>query len=146
MRAFIDTNVFVYASFPKFTQHSIAKEFLKSCLSGFDSWHLSWGVVYEYLRVATHQKLFSGEVLPLSQAVENVQKFISSPQVEILQETQDHHHYLNDLTSEPHLVSGSIFHDAHSVALMREHDIKKIVTADTDFHRFKGIEVVNPFA
>lgn len=36
---------------------------------------------------------------------------------------------------------GSCF---RTVALMREHGIRAIHTADADFHRFKEITVVNP--
>jgi hypothetical protein len=32
----------------------------------------------------------------------------------------------------------------NTVALMREHGIRQVVTRDADFHRFKGIEVVDP--
>lgn len=31
-----------------------------------------------------------------------------------------------------------------TVALMREHGVKRIFTADADFLRFRGIEVTNP--
>ena len=144
MRTFIDTNVFIYASFKEFPQHAKSYAFLKDCLAGSDSWYVSWSVVYEYLRVATHPKLFSGEGLSLSRAVQNVLRFTSSGRVEILQETSEHHRYLNDLSLEPHPVSGSVLHDAHHVVLMREHDIKAIATTDSDLHRFKGIEVFNP--
>jgi len=43
----------------------------------------------------------------------------------------------------PHL-SGNLFHDAHTAALMREHGIGKICTRDADFHRFAFLEVLDP--
>lgn len=39
---------------------------------------------------------------------------------------------------------GPLAHDAHTAALMREHGVRAIYTRDTDFHRFPGIEVVDP--
>ena len=45
----------------------------------------------------------------------------------------------------PHL-SGNLMHDAHTAALMREHGIRRIVTRDTDFHRFPFLEAVDPMA
>lgn len=144
MRTFIDTNVFVYASYLAFPQYSKCREFLRSCLEGSNSWYLSWGVIYEYLSVVTHSKLFSNEVLSLQQAIQNVLRFASAPNVDILQETAEHTRYLEALTEELQPVSGGLLHDAHSVALMREHDLKTICSSDSDFHRFKGIEVSNP--
>jgi predicted nucleic acid-binding protein len=32
----------------------------------------------------------------------------------------------------------------NTVALIREHGNRQVVTRDADFHRFKGIEVVDP--
>ena len=144
MRVFIDTNVFVYATYPQFPQHIACRDFLKECLTGSDAWYLSWGVIYEYLRVVTHPKLFGGEGLSFSGALENVLLFLSSSHVEILQETAEHVRTLQALEFEYQPLGGNILHDAHNVCLMREHNLSKIATVDTDFHRFKGIKVVNP--
>jgi predicted nucleic acid-binding protein len=35
-------------------------------------------------------------------------------------------------------------HDLHTDTLMREHGIARIVTRDTDDHRFRFLEVVDP--
>jgi len=45
----------------------------------------------------------------------------------------------------PHL-AGNLLHDAHTAILMREHGIRRIVTRDTDFHRFSFLETVDPLA
>jgi len=42
------------------------------------------------------------------------------------------------------LLAGNLYHDAHTVALMREHGISSIFTRDTDFHRFHFLEVRDP--
>lgn len=44
------------------------------------------------------------------------------------------------------LLSGNLFHDAHTATLMLEHGIRRIVTRDMDFHRFPFLEVVDPLA
>lgn len=144
MRAFIDTNLFVYATYPAFPEHIKAKEFLKTCQEGSDLWFLSWSVVYEYLRVVTHTSLFTKGTLTLDKAIENVLNFSSARNIEILSETSDHPKTLTTLAKETRNLSGNLIHDAHHVVLMREHDIKKIYTTDTDLHRFQGVEVVNP--
>lgn len=147
MRAFIDTNIFVYATYSKFVQHEKAVGFLKKCLKENHSWYLSWHVLYEYLKVVTHPNLFSGETIPLSKAIQNMEKFCSTPNVEILQETSRHLQILenfNLFNLEVRSLKGNILHDVHTLILMKEHDLKKIYTADTDFNRFREIEVINP--
>lgn len=145
MRALVDTNIFVYASYSTFPEYRQARAFLKACLEGTDLWSLSWGVIYEYLSVVTHPGLFKPEVLSLKEAVENVTRFTSSPNVEILQETMEHPHHLDQLSQQSRPPLGGQLHDAHIVLLMHEHDLKTIYTADSDFFRFSGIEVINPF-
>lgn len=39
---------------------------------------------------------------------------------------------------------GNLIHNLHTATLMREHGIARIVTRDTDFHRFGFLEVVDP--
>ena len=43
----------------------------------------------------------------------------------------------------PHL-SGNLVHDAHTAILMREHEIGRICTRDTDFNQFPFLEVIDP--
>ena len=50
-------------------------------------------------------------------------------------------HLLASRTPQP---SGNLFFDIRTVALMHEHAVRRIYTADTDFLQFSGIDVVNP--
>lgn len=43
-------------------------------------------------------------------------------------------------------VAGNLMHDLHIAVLLREHGVSEFLTADTDFHRFKGFRTTNPFA
>jgi hypothetical protein len=40
----------------------------------------------------------------------------------------------------------AVWLDVHIAILMREHGIRRIVTNDADLHRFRFLEVVDPFA
>ena len=51
---------------------------------------------------------------------------------------------LENLVATQQRLGGNIVHDLHIVALMTEHGIPEIRTADADFHRFRGLRVVNP--
>jgi len=37
--------------------------------------------------------------------------------------------------------SGNLAHDLHIAVILREHGVSEIITADADFHRFKGFRV-----
>ncbi|MGH9431153.1 MAG: type II toxin-antitoxin system VapC family toxin, partial [Terriglobia bacterium] len=68
----------------------------------------------------------------------------SSPSFGILVETDRHEEVVRELTREYPRMSGNRLHDLHIAALMREHGVTEIRTADTDFHEFKFLRVVNP--
>lgn len=40
----------------------------------------------------------------------------------------------------------NLVHDSHIVALMRQHGVTIIYTNDSDFHRFAGIDVIDPLS
>lgn len=144
MRACIDTNIFVYATYPSYTEHVAARTFLRNCLIGSDEFALTWGVIYEYLRVVAHPKLFLGKVINFEAALKNVEDFCSSPNVQVICETDNHWDALRWAAQRSGKARGNILHDCHIVALMHENDIKCIYTADADFRLFEGLEVVNP--
>ncbi len=58
--------------------------------------------------------------------------------------TDRHARVLAATIAEQPQLRGNILHDAHTAVLMREHGITRIVTRDTDFHKFKYLEVVDP--
>lgn len=43
-------------------------------------------------------------------------------------------------------IAGNLIHDLHTAVLMKEHGITEIRTADTDFHQFAFLRVVDPLA
>jgi len=42
------------------------------------------------------------------------------------------------------VVTGPRIHDARTMALCRQHGVRKLWSADRDFSRFAGVRVVNP--
>jgi predicted nucleic acid-binding protein len=61
-----------------------------------------------------------------------------------LVETDRHSEVLEELSRLHPRVSGNLVHDFHTAVLMKEHGIAEIRTADTDFHQFPFLRVVNP--
>ena len=110
---------------------------------GPEPWALPWICIYEFLRVVTHARIFHPPT-PTRIAWQACQSLIASPSVRLLQETDRHEFVLSEVLGNTK-VEGNLVHDAHIVALMLEHGVKDIVTADQDFHRFKQIHVITPF-
>lgn len=143
MRVLVDTNVLVAATFPDVEAHPTALDFLTRLLAANRPWCLAWMNVYEYLRVVTHPRVFAS---PLSwrRALEQVEALLDHPWIEILPEGDRHVACLRDVAAKAAPVSGNFVHDCHLAALMREHDVRRIVTLDSHFRRFPDLEVVHP--
>ena len=69
---------------------------------------------------------------------------LSTPVVGLLLETERHPEVLTELTNLHPRLRGNILHNLLIASLMREHGASEIRTADTDFHQFPFLEVVNP--
>ncbi|HLB37757.1 MAG TPA: PIN domain-containing protein [Gemmatimonadales bacterium] len=111
--------------------------------AGDRSFFLTWGIVYEFLRVTTHPAVFATPLdLPTARAW--VATVLASPRAGLLVETDRHAEVLEELARLHPRLAGSLLHDLHTAALMKEHGIPEIRTADTDFHQFPFLRVVNP--
>lgn len=141
----VDTNLLVYAAVRAAPHHARARDWLYACASGGRPWFATWSVLYEFLRVTTHRKTY---VPPLAfgDAEAFVAELFRSPTFGVLTETERHRTVLAGLAREHPRLSGSIVHDLHTVALMREHGVREIHTADSDFRQFRELRVVNPLA
>jgi toxin-antitoxin system PIN domain toxin len=139
----VDTNILVYAHREEAPHHAASLKLLKKLAEGAEPWALPWICIYEFMRVVTHARIFHPPT-PTAIAWQACQALISSPSVRLLQETERHERVAADLFRSAK-VEGNLIHDAHIVALMLEHGVREIITADQDFHRFKQITVVSPF-
>ncbi len=104
---------------------------------------LTWPCIYEYLRVVTHPRVFDPPT-PTPEAWESVEALMDSRSVMLVSEGERHKEILDDLPRTTSL-SGNILHDAHIAALLIEHGVDEILTADEDFRRFPRLKVTNPF-
>ena len=142
MRA-VDTNVLVYAGRVEPPEHAIAEAVLRALATGPEPWVLPWPCVYEFLRVVTHSRVFRPPT-PLHEAWAEVELLLDSPSVVPMAEGVHHREVLRDLLRTVP-ITGNILHDAHIAALLIEHGVDEIITADEDFRRFPGLKVTNPF-
>jgi toxin-antitoxin system PIN domain toxin len=142
MRA-VDTNILVYARRQEPPEHPAALELLTRLSTGDEPWVLPWPCLYEFLRVVTHPRVFHPPT-PIEAAWEAVALLLDSPSVVVLSEGERHAAILKDLLRTSS-VTGNLIHDAHIAALLIEHGVEEILTADEDFRRFPKLRATNPF-
>jgi len=140
----VDTNILVYAEIVNSPFHAIARTRVRELSEGPTPWALPWPCVYEFLRVVTHPRVYHPPV-PAAVARADVAVILASPSVVLLAETARHAEVLDKVLAESG-VTGNLVHDAHIVALCREHGVDEILSADEDFRRFPRIRLTNPFA
>jgi len=141
----LDTNILIYAHFEQYPEHASSREFLKTLLTKPDTFYLGWQVYYEYLRLATHPRLHK---IPLTskRAAEDMKTYLNDPRCRILTETESHQKTIEEILKKLPSGRGNFLHDCHYAALLKEHAIDTIVTADTDFKKFDFLKVINPIA
>ena len=132
-----------YAANRDTPEHAEASAFLAKAATRPERHYLSEGIIYEFLRVATHPRVFP-QPLTASEAVAFLTPLLASSSIELVRSGERHWESLTRVVEELTHPCGNLFFDIRTAALMREHGIRKIYTADTDFLQFRGIEVVNP--
>ncbi|MEE8408401.1 MAG: TA system VapC family ribonuclease toxin [Myxococcota bacterium] len=139
----VDTNILLYAAERSFPEHERARAALLDWRQGAAAWFLTWKLIYEFVRVATHPRVF---VRPWSApaAWEFVEALLASPGLQILVETSRHPEVAATVWREVVDLRGNLVHDVHTAIVMREHGIRDICTRDTDFNRFPFLRVVDP--
>ena len=143
MAGLIDTNLLLYAANADAPEHGKSHNFLMEAGQSAEHWYLTEGIVYEFLRVATHPRVFA-RPLAKRQALAFLEPFWNAPTFTILTAGDRHWQLLQqEVNSLPHPV-GNLYFDIRTLVLMREHGIRTVYTTDTDFLQFKGIEVINP--
>lgn len=139
----VDTNVLVYAADQDSPFHATCRNWLDGQRVRPDAWYTTWPILYEFLRVVTHQRVMR-RPWNISSAWDFVAALLSSPGLGILVATPRHADVAAQVFTElPHL-AGNLLHDAHTAILMREHGIRRVCTRDTDFHQFPFVEVIDP--
>lgn len=143
MPGVVDTNVLLYGANTDAAEHARARRFLLDVGRTADAWYLTEGIAYEFLRVATHARVFPS---PLSwrDALGFLQPLLAADNVRVLQSTDRHWTVLEDALRPLTHPAGNLFFDVRTVVLMREHGVRRIYTTDTDFLQFDDIDVVNP--
>ena len=139
----IDTNLLLYAANPDSREHREARELVESWRRGGRSWFVTWSIIYEFIRVSTHPRVFSSPI-SIAQARGWITDLLAGRNDSILVATDRHMGVLEQLVASHPRLRGNPVHDLHIATLMMEHGVPEIRTADSDFHQFEFLRVVNP--
>ena len=139
----VDTNILLYAADQDAPNHAACRRLVLKWRKQPSPWYLTWSIVYEFIRVATHPNVF-GKPFIMSQAWDFVEAVLASPSLAVLVHTDRHQSVAAEVLDELPDISGNLVFDAHIAILMREHGLKTIYTRDTDFNRFPFLEAVDP--
>ncbi|NCA11189.1 hypothetical protein EBR56_05170 [bacterium] len=110
----VDTNVLIYAADRDAAEHRACRALVARCRSQSAPWYLTWGIVYEFLRVTTHPAIFRRPFVARD-AWSFLEAVFASPGFGMLVETERHLHVA-----------------------------RAIYTNDTDLKRFPFIDVLDP--
>lgn len=141
----VDTNILVYAANQDSPFHVDCRRLLAGWRDRSDAWFLTWGIIYEFLRVVTHPRVLQ-KPIRIEDAWAFVEGLLASPGLILIGETARHAELVQAVMDETGGISGNLVHDAHLAVLMREHGVRRIYTRDTSFHRFRHLEVVDPLS
>jgi toxin-antitoxin system PIN domain toxin len=141
----VDTNVLVYAADQSVPEHARCRALIEQCRRRHGAWFLTWGIAYEFLRVVTHPRVLR-QPWTIEAGTDFIAALRESPGLAFLTPTDRHAHVLAEVVAEVPGLSGNIVHDTQTAVLMREHGIRRICTRDTDFHRFRFLEPVDPLS
>lgn len=139
----VDTNLLLYAAIEDFAEHPRCRQLLEAWRQDPLPWHIGWTTAYEFLRVSTHPSVFENP-WSLADAWRFLEAATDAPGFSFLLPTDRHGEVVREIIGLVPQLKGNIVHDLHLAALMREHGIQEIRTADTDFHAFPFLRVVNP--
>jgi len=141
MSLVIDTNILLYAANSSSERHMEAKEYVEGVRTSGELC-LTWSILYEFLRVSTHPKVFANPLSP--QAAQSfVHALSADPRVEILRETDNHARFMRTIIEESAPVYGNRYHDVHIAAVMLENGVRTIATCDRHFRMFPSIRLVD---
>ena len=140
----VDVNVLLYASDEANPRYDEAIKFLQSRESDPELFCIAWSTVMAYVRISTHPSIFSKPPSP-EDALGNVESLVGLPRVRVLSEGDDFLVMYREITNRIP-VRGNLVPDAHLAALLLQHGVRKIYTADSDFRKFGFLKVINPFS
>lgn len=138
-----DVNLLVYAYDSSSAKHAEAKSWLRSTLSGSETFGFTWVVLLAFVRLTTNPRVFDAP-LDVVEALDIVGGWLAQPCATVVEPTDQHIARLKDLL--PALgAAGNLTTDAHLAAIAIEHGAE-LCSCDADFSRFAGLRWTDPLS
>lgn len=138
-----DTNLLLYVYDSDSPFHPAAAKWWTHLLSNEEPVGLCPVVVFSFLRLATHAKVFE-RPMKVTEAAARIRSWIERPNVRVLYPGPTHLHTVCELLNATG-TGGNLVSDAQIAASALEYGAE-IHSADTDFARFPGLRWKNPIA
>lgn len=136
-----DLNLLIYAYDTDSPFHAKAVEWWRGCLSGDEPVGIPNVVLFGFVRIATHLRVFQ-HPMTVGEAARHVRAWLARPVARILDPGRSHvEEVLRSLESLG--TAGNLVTDGQIAALAIEYDAV-LHTNDTDFQRFGGLRWFNP--
>lgn len=139
----LDANLLIYSYNSGSTNHTKARKWLESTLSGVEPVGLPWQSMAAFLRIMTNTRL-PGERFTAREATEIVNGWLDQPTLRVLTPGDDHWLLFRRMIVEGE-ASGPLVSDAHLAALTIEYG-GVLHTTDRGFARFPGLRWKNPLS
>lgn len=136
-----DINLLVYAHNLRSPHHPKALAWWNHCLSGQEGVALPWAVIFGFVRITTHPKVFE-RPMEVGEAVGRVEEWLTLAHVHLIHPPQTHFQTWSALLKALGS-AGNLTTDAHLAALAIERGLV-LHTTDADFSRFPGLKWRNP--
>lgn len=109
---------------------------------GSAPWGTPWLCVHEFLSLSTNPRIFKLPSLP-EIAILQVEIWMEAPTLRLLSESNS---YWSELraTFLGGKLTGAQVHDARIHAICRSNGVRELWSADRDFSRMRGLNIVNP--
>ncbi|MBI4818094.1 MAG: PIN domain-containing protein [Deltaproteobacteria bacterium] len=136
----LDVNLLLYAQFPDYPKHELARTWFEARLNGTTQVGLPWVTVLGFVRIASNPRLFA-EPPTVLEAWRVVRGWLECSTVWIPEPTSQHSAVFQRMLEAaplPRLVT-----DAYLAALAVEHGLT-LCSADADFARFPELRFLNP--
>jgi toxin-antitoxin system PIN domain toxin len=135
----VDTNILVYAHREELPQHARAKRLVTELAEGDAPWGIPVFCLTEFVRVATHPKLFDPPY-EADEACTALERILESPSLQVLMPGPRFSTLFFEAVSEAK-ATGNLIFDAQIVAVCREAGVSRLVTEDRDFARFRRFSI-----
>jgi toxin-antitoxin system PIN domain toxin len=135
----VDTSLLSYGVNRYAPEHARATRVLEDLANGDHPWALPWPVVHEFLAFATHPHAVARPLTP-GDAWAFVESLLASATVRPLGPTERHAAVMAEvLASSPGGMGG-----VQTAAILREHGVRELLSADRAMRRFAFLDVRDP--